>query len=474
VAWNFQAFAQLAPADLRRVYPDAFYLQIEGGASSARGAFVKPLYRIPFAATLFIFLCFIGVGSYSGGAGSISGDYLEFTLEGASTGAVEEIILRDLASRASLISQRAFVTIPVLSTETPVRVLSAFAGRDLKSIVPKISLNREYFLARAQRESGLAAFGGMTLYGANIYGYTADETRAFIERLKTIYSTHILVHFRRAGGAQQDFTVVIRPIIGLDCEFSPSEFRYCRNVKEQFAGLRPGEELHRRIADELVRMGVDTPLSPEIDLRPGAAGPADSIAMTAATRNIVGTLSAHRLIPVAKHFLYDRSADPHEQEVHVGTPLDQYPLWLAPYAAMEASGAPYFIMVTHHSLLLDPGVPSPLSPAVKNLIRTRFPHAVIMADDVRMRGLPREHGISGTIANLKTDAFLFHIGNITPQVTPVIEGLIHSRGPESEEAVYRLLHLKQQMGMVTISPIYATAAKGDASRPAARDAATGG
>ncbi len=287
--------------------------------------------------------------------------------------------------------------------------------------------------------------------------------------MKAIYSTHILVHVRRPGGIQQDFSVVIRPIIALDCDFSPGQFRYCRNVKEQFDSLHlPSEELHKRVAAELVKMGVDTPLSPEIDLRPGA-GPADSSAMTASARNIAGTLSAHRLIPVAKHFMFDQSADPHAQEVHVDTPLDQYPLWLAPYAAIEESGVPYFLMVTHHFLLLDPDAPSPLSLAVKNLIRTRFPHAVIMADDIGMRGLPREDGIAGTIGRLKTDVFLFHVGNIMPELAPVIEGLIQSRGPESEEALYRFLNLKWKMGILTISPIYATAKKDGGQAAASGD-----
>lgn len=448
-------------------------LPIHGRTSFAKGAFVTPTYRIPFATTTLIFLSFIGVFLYSGDAGSIAGDNLEFALDYNSTEAVEENILRDLASRPSLVSQRAFVTIPVLSTEAPVRKLSKLAGYDLKSFFPKLSLNLKYFLARAQRQSGIAGFGGLTLYEANIYGYSADETRALTEQLKAIYSTHILVHVRRAGGIQQDFSVVIRPIIALDCDFSRSQFRYCRNVKDEFADLHlPSEELHERVAAELVNMGVDTPLSPEIDLRPGA-GPADSSAMTAAARNIVGTLSAHRLIPVAKHFMFDWSADPHEEEVHVGTPLNQYPLWLAPYSAMEESGVPYFLMVTHHSLLLDPGVPSPLSLKVKKLIRARFPHAVIMADDIRMRGLRREGGISGTIERLKTDVFLFHAGNIMPELAPMIEGLTRSAGPESEEALYRLLNLKWKMGILTISPIYATAAKTDGGEAAAPDAASG-
>jgi hypothetical protein len=219
-------------------------------------------------------------------------------------------------------------------------------------------------------------------------------------------------------------------------------------------------------------MGVDTPLSPEIDLRPGD-GPAESRAMTAAARTVVGTLSTHRLIPVAKHFMYDRSGDPHQQEVHVGTPLDQYPLWLAPYAAMEESGAPYFLMVTHHTLLLDPGVPSPFSAEVKNLIRSRFPHAVIMADDIGMRGLSREDGISGRIERLKTDVFLFHVGNIMPDLAPVIAGLNLSRGPESEDALYRLLNLKWKTGILSISPMHVTAGDKDGGLAAATDAASG-
>ena len=341
-------------------------------------------------------------------------------------------------------------------------------GYDLRSLFPQLSLNFKYFLARAQSQAGILGIGGLTLYEANVYGRSADEARTFTEQLRAIYSTHLVVHVRRAGAVQQDYSVVIRPIIALDCDFSPGRFRYCRNVKEKFAGL-PAEELHKRIAAELVKMGVDTPLSPEIDLSPGA-GPAESSAMTAAARNIAGTLSAHRLIPVAKHFMFDWSADPHEREVHVNTPLDQYPLWLAPYAAMEESGVPYFIMVTHHSLLIDPGVPSPLSPAVKNLIRARFPHAVIMADDIRMRGLSRGHSISGAIKQLKTDVFLYHIGNIMPDLAPVIEGLTQTDGSDSEEAVYRLLNLKLKMGILTISPIYASAAKmetGQAAVPAA-------
>jgi hypothetical protein len=434
---------------------------------------VTPISRIPFAAAILIFLSFIGAFLYSGDAGSIAGDYLEFTLDYNSTETVEENILRDLASRSSLVSQRAFVTIPVLSTEAPVRELSRIAGYDLKSFLPKISLNLKYFPAHALRQSGIAGFGGLTLYEANIYGYSADETRTFIEQLKAIYTTNITVHVRRAGGIQQDYSVVIRPIIALDCDFSPGQFRYCRNVRNKFASLGlPKEELHERVAAELVKMGVDTPLSPEIDLRPGA-GPAESSAMTAAARDIAGTLSAHRLIPVAKHFMFDRSGDPHRQEVHVGTPLDQYPLWLAPYAAMEEAGAPYFLMVTHHSLLLDPGVPSPLSLPVKNLIRARFPHAVIMADDIRMRGLPREDGISGTIERLKTDVFLFHAGNIMPDLAPAIEGLTKSRGPETEEALYRLLDLKWKTGILTISPTYATAAKKGGGQTAVPDAASG-
>jgi hypothetical protein len=163
---------------------------------------VTPLYRIPLAAVTLIFLSFIGAFLYSGAAGNIAGDYLEYTLDCNSTEAVEEAILRDLASRQSLVAQRAFVTIPVFSTDTPVRELSKFVGYDLKSFFPKLSLNFKYFLARAQRQSGIASFGGITLYESNIYGYSADEARTFTDELKAIYSTHILVHVRQAGGVQ--------------------------------------------------------------------------------------------------------------------------------------------------------------------------------------------------------------------------------------------------------------------------------
>jgi VCBS repeat-containing protein len=422
--------------------------------------------RLLFAAAALILVTFIGAFLHSGDAGSIAGDNLEFTLDYNSTSTVEETILRDLASRPSLVSQRAFVTIPVLSTEAPVRKLSELVGRNLKSFFPKFSLNSEHLPSQTQHKSRMAAFGGLTVYEANIYGYSADETRTFTDQLKAIYSTTIRIHLRQAGGIQQDFSVVIRPIISLDCDFSPHRLRYCRNVREKFTGLRlPSEELHNRVAAELVKMGVDTPLAPDVDLRRGT-GPAESSAMTDAARTIAGTLSAHRLIPVAKHFMYDGSADPHEQVVHVGTPLDQYPLWLAPYAALEESGLPYFLMVSHHTLLLDPGVPSPLSLKVKNLIRAQFPNAVIMADDIRMRALG-EDGIPSTIERLKTDVFLFHAGNIMPDLAPVIEGLTKARGQESEESLYRLLNLKWKMGLLTIAPLHATAAEEDGGADAA-------
>ena len=409
--------------------------------------------RASIVAATLVFLSFSGALWYSGDAGNIAGGDLEFMLEHGAAQSMEETILRGLASRRVLAAQRAFVTIPVLSSEVPVRKLSSVAGYDLEAYFPKFSLNFENHPSRALSKYGIAGFGGVTLYDDNIYGYAADRIRALTDRLKAIYSTRIAVHVGQ-GGAQKDFAVVIRPIIAMDCDFHPVNFRYCRQLRDKYAALDlPREELHARIAAELENMGFDTPLSPEADLPPGG-GPAESATMTGGVRRIVKTLAAHRLIPVAKHFLFDWSGDPHEEEVQVTTPLERYPLWLAPYAALEESGRPYFLMVTHHSLLLDPGVALPLSLPAMNYIRARFPSAVIMADDVKMRGLPRRPGgISSTVAQLKTDVFLYHLGNIMPSIAPVIEGLAQTPSAESEEAVYRLLSLKWKMGILTIEPV---------------------
>ncbi len=141
-AWEVRSFLPLAPSRFAKNFIRLrSALPIHGRTSVAKGAFVTPIFRIPFAAATLIFFSLIGVFLYSGDGGSTAGEYLEFTLDYNSTEAVEENILRDLASRPSLVSQRALVTIPVLSTEAPVRELSRLAGYNLKSYLPKLSLN---------------------------------------------------------------------------------------------------------------------------------------------------------------------------------------------------------------------------------------------------------------------------------------------------------------------------------------------
>lgn len=318
----------------------------------------------------------------------------------------------------------------------------------------RFSLNWPQLLESATARAKMFAFGGTIIYGTNLENVRSlSEYSALVAAIRARFT--FTVFAQTAGPQSRLYRITIRPFVVADCDLSYRHFRYCRGpfLADRLGAadsLRTGPTRVREITRDFAAIGLNSALSPEVDLYPG-----DSVTTMVDLAQVAATSAQEAgLVPVLKHFVYDRTiADAHDSSYFNPISDSAFRRALAPYFAVEALGQPYFIMVSHQRLPLDPTEPLPRSRVIEQFIRSNFPTALTMSDAINMGGLHRGHALREVVRTLRTDSFLFQSGNATFLAPEILLGVADADTPEAHRSVRRLLDLKRRMGLLTIEPV---------------------
>jgi len=287
------------------------------------------------------------------------------------------------------------------------------------------------------------------------------EVAKYVSSIRQKYTMRL----RLLSNSGESVLVEIEPLIVSDCD--PSDFpadHYCRYgtaFDRTVAAFGEGKavwerraDAYRMVADAYVRQGLDSPLAPSADFLPVEQKRYPNIEeMARFTEAATLHLHAAGIVPTLKHFGFDGTADLHQLTYQDDRSLREFEWGLLPYDTVEEQGFPYFIMTTHFSInALDPGAVATESGKVYDYIRSRFPNAVIMADELSMKGYSTQDDMSERVERAHADALLVQGGNLSPEDTriQVYKGLKKQDSVRAKESISRMLMLKQYYGLMQV------------------------
>jgi hypothetical protein len=367
---------------------------------------------------------------------------------------LNDFLLAGIAARPELRAQRAIGSIPshslyTLSGRLGNWVLAIDDWFDLKARPDRL---RDFFC----REKVLP-YGGFIYFDYDLTRiHDFKDYRAFVAENDRLFTSQVAVRYRDAGQARQA-VIRIRPMQTADCALSYQTISYCRGPF-----IRYVEDFKASHADNhandvaLVKgiiglyrwIGLHSTLSPDIDIQ----SPAESASNLEFTRQVTRSIFDAGLIPSPKHFMYLRKfGNLHDEPARENLSAPFFDEALKPYDAVEAFGRPYFLMISHHSLPLDPGTPLTISSKARRYLTQRYPRATLLCDEIRMESLAPMR-LEGRIRNLSCDAFLIHSGNFIFLGGRILKGLGSVDADVSHPRVLSMLKLKQAYGLLSISP----------------------
>jgi hypothetical protein len=377
---------------------------------------------------------------------------------------LEDDIIAQLSEDKSLVLQRGIATVPSLSSHN-------IGQKTIGIGLPvHFSVNLPSLLKTVTDENGIYDFGGIILYGYNLENIKSlANYKEFVGAVRKYYTFDIYIKIVSGERPNDEFYKVrIAPLIVADCDLSYGQLKYCRGpFLSQVIGnpgsLEERQALFSKILEEFSAIGLNSTLSPEVDIRQYEPVTVDSAVSLA----LVASQAAHKynMVPALKHFMYDvRLGDTHAQSPYNPISDAEFRQGLAPYVAVEALNIPYFIMVTHHRLPMDPEHPLPMSEKVVDFIRTNFKNALTISDEIKMGGLQESQlglhykgsSFYHVATSVKTDLILFHSGNITFSITDIVRGIRDSNTAQSRRSVRKYLSLKHDLGLLQITKVSGT------------------
>lgn len=368
---------------------------------------------------------------------------------------IDGYILAQLAKKKPLNLQRGIGSVPAISSFS---IANRLARITSLPVTPKLrfSVNLPVFLEEVTHKYGRFSPGGLIIYGTNLENVgDLVEYKNLVSTFRDRFTFTVYVKVSKRGNAESGlYQVRIEPLVVADCDLSYREFRYCRGpflstlVNEGGVSQENRREKIRKIIKEFSEIGLKSTLSPEVDVYPDEdVGTMVDLAKTA---SIAAT--DYGMIPTLKHFLYNRNlGDAHESSFYNPLTITQFHDQLQPYYAIDSLNIPFFLMLSHHRIALDPVTPLSASKKVRAFVDSSFRNAITMSDAVNMDGLHKGKTLRAAVSGLQTDTFLFHSGNVLSYVPDIIRGLDDSQSGMSAVAVERMLKLKQRLGLVKIT-----------------------
>ena len=329
------------------------------------------------------------------------------------------------------------------------------ARERLEAMTPEEKVG-QLFLARCRKETALEDIaryhlGGLVLFGQDFDGETVSSMQKKLKAYRGAGDIPLLLATDEEGGTVA--RVSSHPVFRAEVFPSPRQ-------AFQSGGLSLALSLESEKAYLLHTLGLNVNLAPvcDIALDPGSFLYSRSLGADPVTTGqyVSGTLermAEYGVGGVMKHFPgYGENGD-----THVGSVLDSRSLEelegkdLIPFRAGIQTGLGA-VMVSHNRIAaLDPDTPASLSAAVIGYLRTAMSYdRVVMTDDLSMGALEDYTPEEAAVLALKAGADLLCSTDFESQFSAVLEAVQTGEIPQDrvDEAVYRVLSWKRQLGLI--------------------------
>lgn len=314
----------------------------------------------------------------------------------------------------------------------------------------------QLFLARCPETDALQAvedyhLGGFVLFGRDFENQTPDSIRETLRGYQAQSKLPMLLAVDEEGGT------VCR--VSRWEAFRPERFPAPRTLYAQ-GGLPLVLSIESEKALLLSSLGINVNLAPVCDIsqnpesflypRSLGEGPEETGAFVAES---LRRMAEYGVGGVMKHFPgYGENADTHLGAVGDDRSLDRLESWdLMPFAAGIETGLGA-VMVSHNTVAaLDGEHPASLSPKVMGYLREEMGFSgVILTDDLSMGALEGYTSAEAAVLAVKAGASMLCSTDYETQYNAILEAVQAGEipGPVVDDAVYRVLTWKHQLGLV--------------------------
>lgn len=357
---------------------------------------------------------------------------------------------------------------PTAATTIPATTVEATQPKPTETEAPKDPVRErleamtqeekvgQLLLARCRKETALEDIaryhlGGLVLFGQDFDGETVSSMQKKLKAYRGAGDIPLLLATDEEGGTVA--RVSSHPVFRGEVFPSPRQ-------AFQSGGLSLALSLESEKAYLLHTLGLNVNLAPvcDIALDPGSFLYSRSLGADPVTTGqyVSGTLermAEYGVGGVMKHFPgYGENGD-----THVGSVLDSRSLEelegkdLIPFRAGIQTGLGA-VMVSHNRIAaLDPDTPASLSAAVIGYLRTAMSYdRVVITDDLSMGALEDYTPEEAAVLALKAGADLLCSTDFESQFSAVLEAVQTGEIPQDrvDEAVYRVLSWKRQLGLI--------------------------
>jgi hypothetical protein len=361
------------------------------------------------------------------------------------------LVLKKLSLEKKLVTQRGVSSIPSLNNVKYINWINYYLKKELiKNFY--FSINFHQILNYSISNNDVFPFGGIIFYSGNFGSMRSqknieDYIKYINEKFKISYDVSLNYDLKNN---YEKIKLTIYPIISLDCDIDAQVRNYCRPeyfIKDfpNINNYKYKETIYlKKLMSKLKELGISSPLAPDVD------NFIDNSSSRKRINFLLDLSKNNSMFLVFKHFGYDaRLGDAHIKSFLNPISDSEFNRILIPYKIAEKKNIPYGIMLSHHSLPLDPNVPLVQSKKINEYIRKTFPNALILSDEIKMKGLLKDKNLYDLTKSIETDVLIFNSGNLKYSVQPIILGLKNKSDDEqSFKSVEKILIFKYKLGLI--------------------------